>query len=57
VVFLVGAVGLKARNYLEKDPNQFIVTEGIQLGYYPESTEFDRHLLAIGLTYKAEYQD
>jgi hypothetical protein len=27
------------------------------LGYYPESTEFNKHLLAVGLTYKAEYQD
>ena len=27
------------------------------LGYYPANTEFDRHLIAVGLAYKAEYQD
>ena len=42
---------------LDADPNTFTVTQGIDYGYYPEETKFDNHLLAVGLSYRAEYQD
>ena len=50
-------VGDKVQTFIAKDPNQFIVTRGLEYGYYPEETEFDSHLLALGLIYKPEFQD
>jgi hypothetical protein len=31
------------------------VTEGLEFGYFPLEQEFDQHLIAVGLSYKAEY--
>lgn len=47
----------KVTHYLEADPNTFTVTQGLEYGYFPEETKFDKHLFAVGLSYRAEYQD
>ena len=54
-VFIAFIVFTKTVLFLDDDPNRFIVTEGLEYGWYPQETEFDSHLLAIGLQYKAEY--
>ena len=55
-IFIVFIVLTKVGIYSDSDPNRFIVTEGLEYGFFAEETEFDSHLLAIGLQYKAEYQ-
>ena len=55
-VFIAFIVFTKTVLFLDDDPNRFIVTEGLEYGWYPQETEFDSHLIAIGLQYKAEYQ-
>ena len=50
-VVLLAKVGV----YLDDDPSTFTVTKGVEYGYYPVETEFDQHLLAVGLSYRAEY--
>lgn len=57
ILCLVFVVGDKFQTFIDKDPNQFIVTQGVDYGYYPETTEFDSHLVAMGLIYKPEFQD
>jgi len=47
----------KVQDYSDLNANTFTITEGIEYGYYPADQEFDLHLLAVGLGYKAEFQD
>ena len=42
---------------IEQDEESFTVTEGIEYGYFPAETQFERHRIALGLSYKAEFQD
>ena len=57
IFVLVLVLGTKTQTFLLQDPNTFIVTEGIDFGHFDEDAEFDKHLLAVGFTYKAEFQD
>ena len=57
ILGLVYVLFSKSLVYVEADPNTFTITEGLEYAYYPIETEFDRHQIAIGLSYKAEYQD
>jgi len=57
ILALVFVLFAKTMVFLEADPNTFTVTQGLDYGYYPQETEFDKHMIAIGLSFKAEYQD
>ena len=56
LLLLVYVLFYKVTVYLDNDPSTFTVTEGIEYGYYPADTEFDRHLFAVGLSYRPEFQ-
>ena len=57
MIMLVVVFFAKAILYIERDPSTFTVTKTLEYGYYSSSTAFDRHSIAFGLIYKAEYQD
>ena len=56
ILVLAGVLFFKVDNYLAQNPNTFTITDGIDYGYYPLDQEFDGHKIAVGLSYKAEFQ-
>ena len=56
-LLLIFVIGDKFQKFVDRDPNQFVVTQGVDYGHFPLETEFDNHLLAVGLIYKPEYQE
>lgn len=58
IALLLGLVFImfaKTVMYIESGPNSYTVTDGIEYGYYPTDMVFDNHQIAIGLSYKGEY--
>lgn len=56
ILFLVIILLNKVNLYVDDDPSTYFVTEGIDRDYYSEDTEFDKHQIAVGLSYRAEHQ-
>ena len=56
ILFLVIILLNNVNLYVDDDPSTYYVTEGIDYGHYPADTEFDKHQIAVGLSYRPEYQ-
>ena len=56
VLILAFVLFFRVTDYLDQNPSTFTITEGLEYSYYPVDQEFDQHLLAVGLSYKAEYE-
>ena len=55
ILVLAFVLFFKVQNFVDMNPNTFTITEGVEYGHYPADHEFDKHLIAVGLSYTAEY--
>lgn len=47
----------KFATFFELDADTFTVTDGLEHGFFDSSVQFNKYKIAIGLSYKPEYQD
>lgn len=45
----------KIAQFAEQSADRFIVTDGLEHGYFDPTMEFNRYNIAIGLSYKPQY--
>ena len=57
LLLLIVVVATKFVKFVEQDPDTFVVTDGLEFGYFPNEMQFQNHKIALGLSYRAEFQD